>query len=144
MAQVHPIPIIRQLLTQSLPPHPSSALLAPGSALPQDPSLLGSSRLLTLFGRGNAILHRLECRGGVRRRLPHERQHLARGDHPATLSVKKIGHFLLTVRSFLLTVDFVLLTINWLGLFYLWLKLGLVFLAYGGKLVWSLLLTVEQ
>ena len=35
-----------------------------------------------------------------------------------------------------------LLAEDWLGLFYLWLKFGLVFLACGGKSVWSFLLTV--
>ena len=43
---------------------------------------------------------------------------------------------------FLLTVGLsLLLTVNWLGLVYL--KCGLVFLAYGGKSVWSFLLTVR-
>ena len=41
------------------------------------------------------------------------------------------GSFLVSVRSLLLTVE------NWFGLFYLQLKFGLVFFAYGGKLVWS-------
>ena len=35
-----------------------------------------------------------------------------------------------------------LLAVDWLGLFYLRLEFGLVFLACGGKSVWSFLLTV--
>ena len=50
--------------------------------------------------------------------------------------------FLLAVRSFLLTVGLCHFgQLAWS--FYLRLKIGLVFLAYGGKLVWSLLLTVS-
>ena len=59
------------------------------------------------------------------------------------------GSFLLTARSFLLTVGLCYLRWSFLlaveirfGLFYLRLKFGLVFLAYGGKSVWSFLLTV--
>ena len=59
------------------------------------------------------------------------------------------GLFLLTARSFLLTVglcylrwSFLLTVKIWFALFYLRLNYGLVFFAYGGKLVWSFLLTV--
>ena len=59
------------------------------------------------------------------------------------------GSFLLTGRSFLLTVglcylrwSFLLTVEIWFGLFYLRLKFGLVSFAYGGKSVWSFLLTV--
>ena len=59
------------------------------------------------------------------------------------------GSFSLTARSFLLTVGLCYLRWSFLltveirfGLFYLRLKFGLVFLAYGGKSVWSFLLTV--
>ena len=59
------------------------------------------------------------------------------------------GSFLLTARSFLLTVglcylrwSFLLTVKIWFGLFYLRLNYGLVFFAYGGKSVWSFLLTV--
>ena len=49
--------------------------------------------------------------------------------------------FSLTVRSFYLRL--VLVAYGKLALsFYLWLKFGLVFLAYGGKAVWSFLLSV--
>ena len=59
------------------------------------------------------------------------------------------GSFSLTARSFLLTVgvcylrwSFLLTVKIWFGLFYLRLNYGLVFFAYGGKSVWSFLLTV--
>ena len=59
------------------------------------------------------------------------------------------GSFLLTARSFLLTVSLCYLRWSFLltveirfGLFCLRWKFGLVFFAYGGKLVWSFLLTV--
>ena len=67
--------------------------------------------------------------------------------HPS----QKGGSFLLTARSFLLTVGLCYLRWSFLltveirfGLFYLRLKFDLVFFAYGGKSVWSFLLTVEN
>ena len=48
--------------------------------------------------------------------------------------------FLLTGKSLFTYEWSLLLTVNWLGLFHLRLKFGLVFLAYGGKLVRSFLL----
>ena len=57
--------------------------------------------------------------------------------------------FLLTARSFLLTVGLCYLRWSFLltveigfGLFYLRFNFGLVFFTYGGKSVWSFLLTV--
>ena len=68
---------------------------------------------------------------------------------PGRNDLEKGGSFLLTARSFLLTVglcylrwSFLLTVEIWFGLFYLRLKFGLVFFAYGGKSVWSFLLTV--
>ena len=63
--------------------------------------------------------------------------------------LKRGGSFLLTARSFLLTVglcylrwSFLLTVKIWFGLFHLRLNYGLVLFAYGGKSVWSFLLTV--
>ena len=53
-----------------------------------------------------------------------------------------VGLFLLTGKSFLLTVGLCCLRSIGLVFFCLRLKFGLVFFAYGGKSVWSFLLTV--
>ena len=83
---------------------------------------------------------------------------LVPGEHPPTPPFwkpplwqpqKKGGSFLLTARSLLLTVGLCYLRWSFLltveirfGLFCLRWKIGLVFFAYGGKSVWSFLLTV--
>ena len=55
--------------------------------------------------------------------------------------LRRVGLFYLRVSLFTYGWS-LMLTVQGLGLFYLRLKFGLVFFAYGGKSVWSFLLTV--